>query len=304
MNKKTIKIQNISFETKKEEVEKEFSKLGKIKKISMPLNKGKPQGICYIEFEEEESKINSIKLHKNQMFGRRISIEESEFPEDTEINTLKIIIKNLDFSMKNEDIEKIVSKYGKIEKIYTPYRPDNKNKNKGFCFVTFENKESLIKSLELNKILTEGRQLTVEPSYQKPEESKRAWKEKAKTEEHVFDDKKTIMVSGLSFSLNQERLKSIFEEYGPISHIKLPYEKDEEGNQQLKGYGFIEFKDEESVEESIEGQDKTEIKGRMIRVERFINDKKKIQENKEKNVEREINKLKRKRQYLEEEEEE
>jgi RNA recognition motif-containing protein len=112
------------------------------------------------------------------------------------------------------------------------------------------------------------------------------------------------MVSGLSFSLNQERLKSIFEEYGPISHIKLPYEKDEEGNQQLKGYGFIEFKDEESVEESIEGQDKTEIKGRMIRVERFINDKKKIQENKEKNVEREINKLKRKRQYLEEEEEE
>lgn len=58
----------------------------------------------------------------------------------------------------------------------------------------------------------------------------------------------TIYLNNLDTSVNKKKLKEHFSQYGEIKKVHLPLDK---ANKEAKGYAFITFKEESSVEQSL-----------------------------------------------------
>lgn len=74
----------------------------------------------------------------------------------------EIFCRNLDFKLKDEDITQAFSKFGTVENVNIPRLADGRSK--GFCFVTFSNKEEATAALAMNDEMLKSRRLVVEPS--------------------------------------------------------------------------------------------------------------------------------------------
>ncbi len=72
-----------------------------------------------------------------------------------------------------------------------------------------------------------------------------------------------IFISNLSFRINDEDLKQLFEEYGEISSAKVITDK---YTGKSRGFGFVEMSDDDSAKKAIEELDKAEYDGKVISV--------------------------------------
>jgi RNA recognition motif-containing protein len=72
-----------------------------------------------------------------------------------------------------------------------------------------------------------------------------------------------IFISNLSFRVNDEDLKQLFEEYGEISSAKVITDK---YTGKSRGFGFVEMSNDESGKKAIEELDKAEYDGKVITV--------------------------------------
>ncbi len=73
----------------------------------------------------------------------------------------------------------------------------------------------------------------------------------------------TIYVGNLSFQATEEDLKEVFAEYGKVSRISLPTDR-ETGRK--RGFAFVEMEDEAQEDQAISELDGAEWLGREIRV--------------------------------------
>jgi RNA recognition motif-containing protein len=74
----------------------------------------------------------------------------------------KIFVGNLPFSVRGKELRETFSKYGEIEDATVILDKMNRNRSKGFGFVTFVEDESADKAVsEMNGKPLEGRDLTV-----------------------------------------------------------------------------------------------------------------------------------------------
>lgn len=72
-----------------------------------------------------------------------------------------------------------------------------------------------------------------------------------------------IFISNLSFRINDEDLKQLFEEYGEISSAKVITDK---YTGKSRGFGFVEMSNDDSAKKAIEELDKAEYDGKVISV--------------------------------------
>jgi RNA recognition motif-containing protein len=72
-----------------------------------------------------------------------------------------------------------------------------------------------------------------------------------------------IFVSNLSFRINDEDLKYLFEGYGEILSAKVITDK---FTRKSRGFGFVELADEELAKKAIEELDRAEYDGKVIAV--------------------------------------
>jgi RNA recognition motif-containing protein len=72
-----------------------------------------------------------------------------------------------------------------------------------------------------------------------------------------------IFVSNLSFRVNDEDLKQLFEEYGEISSARVITDK---YTGKSRGFGFVEMSSETDAKKAIEELDKAEYDGKVITV--------------------------------------
>ena len=78
---------------------------------------------------------------------------------------------------------------------------------------------------------------------------------------------KRIYVGNLPFSTTQEDLKNLFVQYGNIEEATVITNK---FSGRSKGFGFVTFSDESSVEKAISEMNKKNIEGREIIVKEAI----------------------------------
>jgi len=70
-----------------------------------------------------------------------------------------------------------------------------------------------------------------------------------------------IFVGSLPFSLEEAKLKELFEEFGEVTSAKIISDK---YSGRSKGFGFVEMSDDEQAKKAIEGLNGTEVEGRSI----------------------------------------
>jgi RNA recognition motif-containing protein len=70
-----------------------------------------------------------------------------------------------------------------------------------------------------------------------------------------------IYVGNLNYRLQEDELKEIFVQYGEVASVKIITDK---YTGQSKGFGFVEFVDEDDATKAIEELNGTDFKGRNL----------------------------------------
>ncbi len=73
----------------------------------------------------------------------------------------------------------------------------------------------------------------------------------------------TIYVGNLSFQASEDDVREVFGEYGTISRVSLPIDRE---TGRMRGFAFIEMSDEASEDKAIGELDGAEWLGRQLRV--------------------------------------
>jgi nucleolin len=84
-----------------------------------------------------------------------------------------------------------------------------------------------------------------------------------------FGDKKsepsdTVFLGNLSFEADNDQISEMFQEYGTITRVSLPTDRE---SGQLKGFGYVGFSSVEEATAAIEALNGTDIGGRAVRLD-------------------------------------
>ncbi|XP_035223659.1 polyadenylate-binding protein 4-like [Stegodyphus dumicola] len=135
------------------------------------------------------------------------------------------------------------------------------NKSLGFGFVNYERLEDAEKALDtLNYDLVKGRAIRI------------MWANKNILKK--LPSTANLFVKNLDTSINERILYDIFANYGKIASLKVA--TDDEG--QSKGFAFVQFENEDSANDAIDGLHKTVIHGKKLYVNKFIPHDRRIRE--------------------------
>lgn len=72
---------------------------------------------------------------------------------------------------------------------------------------------------------------------------------------------KKLYVGSLPFSINSQQLKEIFQAYGQVTSAKVIFDK---VSGRSKGFGFVEFADDEEGTKACQALHDAEVEGRKI----------------------------------------
>ena len=72
-----------------------------------------------------------------------------------------------------------------------------------------------------------------------------------------------IFVANLSFGVNSEDLKQLFDEYGEVTSANVITDK---FSGRSRGFGFVDMKNDEEATKAIEGLNQAEYDGKVISV--------------------------------------
>lgn len=74
---------------------------------------------------------------------------------------------------------------------------------------------------------------------------------------------KKLFVGGLSWGTTDETLRSVFEEFGPVTEARVITDRD---TGRSRGFGFVGFDSQEDADKAEEAMNGAELDGRTIRV--------------------------------------
>lgn len=172
-----------------------------------------------------------------------------------------VFVGGLKASFKEETIQKFFGKFGKIESIDLKKNKEKEDFNRGFCVIKFidpEVAERLIR-IKDHKI---GKRLVTCRKYLKGNQLAQQ-----KTDINL----RKIYISNLPKKAENEGIIKLFSTFGKV---EAGYTLKNEQTGFSKGFGFVIFDDESTVKVVFENQDKLILNGVLIKVEKFIEQKK------------------------------
>ncbi|RWS28652.1 cleavage stimulation factor subunit 2 tau variant-like isoform X2 [Leptotrombidium deliense] len=81
---------------------------------------------------------------------------------------------------------------------------------------------------------------------------------------------KSVFVGNIPYDATEEKLKDIFSEVGPVISFRLVYDRE---TGKPKGYGFCEYKDQETALSAMRNLNGYELNGRTLRVDNAANER-------------------------------
>ncbi|MQL95359.1 hypothetical protein Taro_028025 [Colocasia esculenta] len=240
-----------------------FSVFGNILSCKIATDpSGQSKGYGFVQFDQEEaaqnaiSKLNGMLLNDKQVFvGPFVRKQERE----NAVNKAKfnnVFVKNLSESTTEEDLKIIFGEFGNITSSVVMREGDGKSKC--FGFVNFENADDAAQAVEgLNGKKFDDKEWYVGKAQKK---SERELELKAKFEQNMKEavDKYqglNLYLKNLDDSIDDEKLKELFSEYGMITSCKVM--KDPNGVS--RGSGFVAFSTPEEANRAL-----LEMNGKMV----------------------------------------
>ncbi|CAK1543959.1 unnamed protein product [Leptosia nina] len=100
-------------------------------------------------------------------------------------------------------------------------------------------------------------------------------KNKEKEEQSIMDKSmRSVFVGNIPYEATEEKLKDIFSEVGPVLSFKLVFDRE---TGKPKGYGFCEYKDQETALSAMRNLNGYEIGGRSLRVDNACTEKSRME---------------------------
>ncbi|XP_077297661.1 cleavage stimulation factor subunit 2 CstF64 [Arctopsyche grandis] len=100
-------------------------------------------------------------------------------------------------------------------------------------------------------------------------------KNKEKEEQSIMDKSmRSVFVGNIPYEATEEKLKDIFSEVGPVLSFKLVFDRE---SGKPKGYGFCEYKDQETALSAMRNLNGFEIGGRSLRVDNACTEKSRME---------------------------
>lgn len=176
-------------------------------------------------------------------------------------STKTIFVGNLSWAVDNDRLSQEFAECGEVVSARVQLDRGT-GKSRGFGYVTFATTEAVEAAISLNGTKEiDGRTLNLDKSADvSPNREKRA---------QAFGDirgapSKVLFVGNLSWHTVEDTLWDTFSEYGEVSSVRLPTDRE---TGKPKGYGYVEFSVVDSAQKAIEAMTGGELDGRPIRLD-------------------------------------
>eukprot|EP00924_Labyrinthula_sp_SR-Ha-C_P011489 snap_masked-scaffold_46-processed-gene-1.72-mRNA-1 protein AED:0.64 eAED:1.00 QI:0/-1/0/1/-1/1/1/0/232 len=173
-----------------------------------------------------------------------------------ESTQVQAYISGLPYESSEEDLKNFLKTHSNIDsdEITTINMPtfQDSGRSKGYAIVTFKTHEIFLKSLSSHKQKLKNRFIDILPANPKAER-------KQISLDSLPDDCRLLFVKNLPYILTEESFKQSFEHFGQIESVRLARWNQTD---KLKGFGFVEFKEKNSLRRII----KEWNKGKIIKV--------------------------------------
>ncbi|CAN4095371.1 unnamed protein product [Withania somnifera] len=240
-----------------------FSSFGNILscKIATDSN-GQSKGYGFVQFDNEESaqdaidKLNGMLMNDKQVYvGHFLRKQERESTTGmTKFNN--VYVKNLSDSTTDDELKNVFGEFGTITSAVVMRDADGKSK--GFGFVNFENADAAAKAVEaLNGKKFDEKEWYVGKAQKKSEREQELKCKFEQTAKEAVDKYQgvNLYVKNLDDSIDDEKLKELFAEFGTITSCKVM--RDPSGIS--RGSGFVAFSTPEEASRAL-----SEMNGKMI----------------------------------------
>jgi len=178
--------------------------------------------------------------------------------------TYEAFVKNLAFSVSDNEIKSFFEKCGTVERVNV-LKNFSTGRSKGVAFVRFSDEAALEKALGLSGQEFEGRSITVEktiPKDERPAGGNRNGGNRRNNENEKDPNSTSVFVGNLSYTTSEDSLRQLFSSCGAIKEVRIA--TDPSGGS--RGFAHVDFEAPESVDEAVQKSGQ-EVDGRNIRVD-------------------------------------
>uniref|UniRef100_A0AAY5KFX0 RRM domain-containing protein n=1 Tax=Esox lucius TaxID=8010 RepID=A0AAY5KFX0_ESOLU len=222
-----------------------FEKAGPIWDLRLMMDplSGQNRGYAFITFCGKDAAAEAVKLCDNyeirsgKYLGVCISVANN-----------RLFVGSIP---KNKTRESILEDFGKVteglQEVILYHQPDDKKKNRGFCFLEYEDHKSAAQArrrLMSGKVKVWGNPVTVE------------WADPvAEPDPDVMAKVKVLFVRKLATPVTEELLEKTFSAFGKLERVK-----------KLKDYAFVHFEDRDAAVKAMAEMNGKELGGEEIEI--------------------------------------
>jgi len=229
---------------------------------------GNSKGYGFVHYETDEAAAQAIK-HVNGMLlnekkvyvGHHIPKKDrqSKF-EEMKANFTNVYVKNIAAEVTDDQFRELFEKYGEVTSSSIA-RDNETGKSRGFGFVNFTTHEAASKAVdELNGKDFHGQELYVgraQKKHEREEELRRSY-EAARQEKASKYQGVNLYIKNLDDEIDDEKLRSLFAEFGPITSAKVMRDNVVEEDQPKEKENKKEDEKKEGEEKEASTEDKEE----------------------------------------------
>ncbi|KAJ9146062.1 hypothetical protein P3X46_028377 [Hevea brasiliensis] len=231
-------------------------------KVAFDSN-GQSKGYGFVQFENEDAaqsaikRLNGMLINDKQVYVGLFVRRQERIRANGSPKFTNVYVKNLSETTTDEDLKKIFGAYGTITSAVV--MKDQNGKSRCFGFVNFQNPDSAAAAAEkLNGATINDDKVWYVGRAQRKAERESELKAKFEQERIRRYEKlkgANLYLKNLDESINDEKLKELFAEFGSITSCKVML--DHQG--QSKGSGFVAFSTPEEASKAL-----NEFNGKMI----------------------------------------
>ncbi|KAI3321094.1 polyadenylate binding protein [Xylariaceae sp. AK1471] len=232
---------------------------------------GNSKGYGFVHYETDEAAaaaikhVNGMLLNEKKVYvGHHIPKKDrqSKF-EEMKANFTNVYVKNIGADASDDDFRELFEKYGDVTS--SSLARDQEGKSRGFGFVNFTTHEAAAKAVdELNGMEFHGQDLYVgraQKKHEREEELRKSY-EAARQEKANKYQGVNLYIKNLDDEVDDDKLRQMFSEYGPITSAKVMRDTNLEGEEDKDGKDKENQKDsgDESKDEGEKKERKTDKK--------------------------------------------
>jgi len=236
-----------------------FGQWGSVSECNVKrLPDGKSRGFGFVTFSNNAAMEKCFENQPHSIDGKKVDIRKAVDTGhnrgadnivkgyDPEARELKILfVGSLEFSTTEDEINEYFSKYGDIVSVKISVQD---GKPRGFAFVTFQSAKTVDQIQQSRPHVMKGRKLDTKRQTPKhlvgQPESK-----VSSTKIHIGPPEiRDRGQTGLSEEISDEDLIEYFGQFGKVVTVQ---QKRYENNGKKRGYGYVEFTDEDAVEKAV-----------------------------------------------------